>query len=100
MPMSNRNFPLRIVGVVVLIVAGLGFGYGASRWWRPEPARPAREPAGPDATRQAQGPIGQSRSADPAPAHGGKALNRRALLVGVTKYDHLGPDNHLVGPAN
>jgi hypothetical protein len=45
-------------------------------------------------------PAAQARFAAPNSAPAGKDVNRRALLVGVTKYDHLPKEHHLIGPAN
>src|SRR4051812_48810157 len=98
--MSRPHFPLRIAGVAVVIVAGLGLGYGVARWQSPDALMPARESAGPAVSRLDEGPAEKFRAAEPDPAPTGKAVSRRALLVGVTKYDHLPQAQHLYGPAN
>src|SRR5438128_540996 len=94
--MQRPNFPRRIVAVAMVIVAGPGLGFGVSRLWRTDDSRPDREPAAPEASR----PAGQSQAAESNPAAAGPAAGRRALLVGVTTYDHLPWAYHLKGPAN
>jgi hypothetical protein len=79
--MSRQTFPLRIAAIVVLLVAALGLGYGVKRWWWGDSSPPARPPEEPDAPLSKAGP-------------------RRALLVGVTKYDNLPERCQLSGPAN
>jgi hypothetical protein len=86
--MSRPHFPRWIADVAVVIVVRLGLGLGAARFWRADASLPARETAEP------------SGAAKPEPTPPGQAIGRRALLVGVTKYDHLPRDKHLEGPAN
>ena len=69
----------RIVGIAAVILAGLGVGYALSRWSRPEEPTPPIDPK-------------------PDPVRGD--YRKRALLVGVTKYDHLPEKYHLAGPGN
>jgi hypothetical protein len=96
--MSRRISHRRIVAVAVVIVAGLGLGLGISRFWIGREAAPRLVPEtpAPEASRPADRP--QAADNDPDPA--GPAAGRRALLVGVTTYDHLPPALHLKGPAN
>jgi hypothetical protein len=86
--MSRQQFTRWIADVAVVIVAGLGLGLGAARFWRADASLPARETAEP------------SGAAKSEPTPPGQSAGRRALLVGVTKYDHLPRDKHLEGPAN
>lgn len=93
---------LLCTAVAAVIVAGLGLGYGGGRWWRANPSSPAHENPPPDALPPA--PVGLAErnrdAAEPGPVFGGADARRRALLVGVTKYDHLPQNLHLTGPAN
>ena len=98
--MSRPHLSPTIAGVAVAIVAGLGLGFGAARGWRADSAQPAGEPVAPGLLRLAQKPAESSRAAKRAPAPVGKAVTRRALLVGVTKYEHLPVAQHLEGPAH
>ncbi|MGO8903250.1 MAG: caspase family protein [Isosphaeraceae bacterium] len=98
--MNRRLSPRWIANVAVMIASGLGLGIGAARNWRADSSLPAREMAAPEVSRPAEGPIvtAQAAKADHDPAR--KGAGRRALLVGVTKYDHLSRSCHLSGPAN
>ena len=98
--MSRQHFPRWMADVAVVIVAGLGLGLGAARFWRADTYSPAQEPARLDVSRPAQERAEQSRATKPDPAPPRQAAGRRALLIGVTKYDHLPRDKHLDGPAN
>jgi hypothetical protein len=89
-----------MVDVAVVIVAGLGLGLGAARFWRTDTYSPAQETARLDVSLMAQEGAERSRAAKTDPAPPAHAAGRRALLIGVTKYDHLPPDKHLAGPAN
>src|SRR5262249_28271238 len=97
-PMSCRIPPRWIGDVALVIVAGLGLGLGASRLWTTEPSLP--ELAKREVSRPVQESAERSRAPKPAPLAPGQAAGRRALLIGVTKYDHLPRDRHLEGPAN
>ena len=44
--------------------------------------------------------FGTARGVGDGPAPSGQGIGRRALLVGVTRYDHLPRAYHLQGPAN
>jgi hypothetical protein len=88
-----------VLGVAVVIVVGLGVGFGVSRWKAPD-APPPREPS-PEASLQvALGPAERPRAAEPSPGTEATVSGKRALLIGVTKYDNLRQDKHLAGPAN
>ncbi len=97
--MSRQHFPRWMADVAVVIAAGLGLGLGAARFWRADTDSPAQEPARLYASLPAQDTAEQSRAAKTDPAPPGPAAGRRALLIGVTKYDHM-PDTQLFGPAN
>ncbi len=97
--MSRHGFPRWIADVAVVIFAGLGLGFVAARFWKADASSPSQQISGSGvspAQGRAEPPL--AASTDPAPA--GPAAGRRALLIGVTKYDHLPRDRHLSGPAN
>ncbi len=98
--MSRPLLPRELAGVAVMIVAGLGLGFGVGGAWRADPSLAGREPAAPGASSLSYDLVEQPRSApkDPQPAE--HAPTRRALLIGVTKYDHLPRAQQLDGPAN
>ena len=98
--MSRQHFPRWMADVAVVILAGLGLGLGAARFWRADTYSPAQEPARLDVSLPAPDTAEQSRAAKTDPAPPGQAAGRRALLIGITKYDHLPRDKHLEGPAN
>lgn len=96
--MPSQLFSFRIAAAVLVIVTGLGLGFGVSRWKGPDTYQ-SREPL-PEAPLQvAQAPAERPRATEPAPDSGAKASGKRALLIGVTKYDNL-PKYQLSGPAN
>ena len=83
------------LGLLLLAVAGLGLGFASSRF------APTPESAASSADAEPTGawlPVAVAAEADEAPR--GAATGRRALLVGVTKYDHLAVGSHLSGPGN
>src|SRR5689334_15631320 len=91
-PVQSRT--LRLMGGLAVITAGVSVGYSlATRPGSPGQGR-ADRPAG-----LAEGP-GPDRSGTEVPRSGGGAGGRRALLVGVTRYDHLPPSRQLDGPVN
>ena len=96
--MSHSHFPLGIAGAALVMAAGLGFG--AARWWGADASLPVQESAKLDVSLRTQETAERSRAEKPDPAPRGHDVGRRALLVGVTKYDHLPRDKHLEGPAN
>ncbi len=98
--MSRPRLPVWVSHIVAVIVAGLGLGFGMSRFWRADASLPAQEPAAPVVLRRPKGRPLRSRAAEPDPAPAGKAVTRCVLLVGVTKYDHLPRDRHLDGPSH
>ena len=99
--MNRRSYSLQLLCVaVIVVVAGLGIGYGVSHWWKAGDAASAQEPSKAETPPPAKGPTEQPRSAAADPAPTGKALGKRALLVGVTTYDHLPKDKYLDGPGN
>jgi hypothetical protein len=88
--------------VVAVILAGLGLGYGGGRWWRVDSSSPADENPPPDALSPAPAELAERNrdAGEPGPVFGGADVRRRALLVGVTRFDHLPENLHLIGPAN
>ena len=90
----------RWIAKAAVIVGGLGLGMVAARNWRVDSSLPAREMAAPVVSRPAEGPIVTTQAAKPDHDPARKGAGRRALLVGVAKYDHLTRDHHLAGPAN
>ena len=98
--MSRQKFTQRTTGVVVVIVAGLGLGFVAARDWRVGASLPVEAPAKLVVASPAQEPAGRTLDAKSEPAPPGHAVTRRALLVGVTKYDHLPRDRNLDGPSH
>jgi uncharacterized caspase-like protein len=103
--MRRQRFRRGIARAAVLvagavIAAGLCLGFGAARIWRADVVRPVQTPARLDVTVPTHERAEPSRAAQPDPAPVGPAAGRRALLVGVTKYDNLSQDKHLAGPAN
>jgi hypothetical protein len=97
--MSRRLLAIA-AGIVVIILAGIGFGYGGARWWRTQTPLSSRENVPQDTIRLAQGSAEQAQDAGPELKPNGKNISKRALLVGVTKYYHLSKENQLAGPAN
>jgi uncharacterized caspase-like protein len=97
--MSPRPFLLQLAGAALLTVAGLGLGFGMARWWGTE-ASPPHEPAPAKSRARLLRAPERRRAVAPEtnPAEQGSA--KRALLVGVTRYDHLPKAVHLSGPAN
>ncbi|MBV8430158.1 MAG: caspase family protein, partial [Solirubrobacterales bacterium] len=97
--MDRHLLPRWIVKAAV-IVGGLGLGIGAAGNGRVDSSLPTRDTTAAEVSRLAEGPIVTARAESPEPAPERKGAGRRALLVGVTKYDHLTRDYHLAGPAN
>jgi hypothetical protein len=97
-PMARSPVAVRLVGCTLVIVAGLGLGLWIARHWGANPS-PAQETALAD-TLVARRPAESAQGSEPGPDGGAKAGGKHALLVGVTKYDHLSRDKHLIGPAN
>ncbi len=98
--MSRRNLPHTTAGIVGVIVAGLGLGYAAARFWNESTSPPAPEPGGSEVSRAASQPAPTVRKDGHDPAPPPKNPGRRGLLVGVTKYDHLPKGQQLAGPGN
>jgi len=82
------------------LVLGLGFGFGVACDWSANPSFPNPGAIEPESSRPEVGSVGTDRADQDDPARAGKRIDRRALLIGVTKYDHLRPEYHLQGPAN
>jgi hypothetical protein len=93
--MSPRLF--RILGIAAVTLVGLGLGVGMARWWG-HVASSNPEQLLPKPTHVIRGVPEPPQPAKPIP--GAPASPRQALLVGVTKYDHLPEGHHLSGPGN
>jgi Caspase domain/Domain of unknown function (DUF4384) len=98
--MRRQRFTQGFAGAAVVMAAGLGLGFGSARLWRADFPLPVETPAALAVSFPTQGTAERSRAVTPEPAPVGPSAGRRALLVGVTKYDHLPRDRHLAGPAN
>ncbi|WP_439630621.1 caspase family protein [Gemmata sp.] len=102
----SRSVILGIVLVAGGLAAGLASSYllprrGPDRA-EPTPTRPEGgwapvTPSGPHAPPR---PPQEPPSEPPLPPPGTGDPGKRALLIGVTKYDHLGPSCYLEGPGN
>ena len=81
--MSHRHLPLRVSQIVAVIVAGIGLGIGADRYWSMERSEALLALAGPGPLRSDPGSAERSRAAEPdpgAPSEGrqqARALDRR-----------------------
>ncbi len=84
----------------VAIVIGLGFGLGVACHVSANPSFPNPGTIEPGSSRREVSSIGTDRRGEDDPVRIGKRIDRRALLVGVTKYDNLRLAYHLQGPAN
>jgi hypothetical protein len=98
--MIHHSFLQKITVAAVAIVAGLSLGFVAARYWRAEESLRSEEPAKLIVAGLAQEPNERGRAAKAEPAPPGHAVTRRALLIGVTKYDNLPRDRHLIGPSH
>jgi len=98
--MTRRVLPLKLAGIALVILAGLGLGFAAARLWNQSTSFPVQEPSGSEASHASIRPAQTARKAGPDPAPPQKNSGKRALLVGVTKYDRLPASDHLRGPGN
>ena len=98
--MSRPHFPLWVSQIVGVIVAGIGLGIGADRFWSLDRRAPVLALAEPGPSHSGLGLAERPRVAEPDPAAAGQTVTRRALLIGVTKYDHLPRDRSLEGPSH
>jgi hypothetical protein len=100
-----KHLPPSIAWVAVLIIAGLGLGFGTARWWGtgapPSPAPASADTlAGTGEAAEQPRTIETKPSTETRPSGDGPLLDGRyALLVGCTKYPNL-PGHDLVGPGN
>lgn len=93
--MNRSHSTLRFVGCTLIVVAGLGIGFGIARWWKASTPQPQT-----DTPVMTQTPAERVRGSASSPNPGATTSGKRALLVGVTKYDHLPKERHLAGPGN
>ena len=98
--MNRHPLPCRVVGFAMLLTRGLGLVIGAawegtagSSWLTGDAS--AAEPS-----RLAEGTVVAIQASKPESKQAGKEIGRRAILIGVTKYNHLSRSYHLSGPAN
>lgn len=96
--MSRQHSVLGIAGMAAVIVAGLCLGYGITRW-RGTDKPPPRERSPSIPFQVAQAPAERHKGVEPTTETKGNISGKRALLVGVTRYDKL-PGSQLSGPAN
>jgi hypothetical protein len=100
-PLMNRpHFPRWVVDVAAVIVAGLALGLAASRAWVSEAPVPRQEPVATGVSLPSRKPAERSVLPGPGPAPAANPHGKRALLIGVTRYDNLSKGYHLAGPAN
>jgi hypothetical protein len=97
--MPHQVSQLKFAGSALVIVVGLGLGFAAARLWNQSAFSPVPEPSGFEALHVSTPPTQtvQKPGFDPAPSQ--KNTGKRALLVGVTKYDNV-PKARLDGPSN
>ena len=76
--MNSQTFPRLLVGIAVLVVAALGLGYGAARWWRPAPSGPVVRKSLPADPGPEPESTDRSRAVGPNPSVPGTALSKRA----------------------
>jgi hypothetical protein len=92
-----------LLGVLAVTLCGLGIGIASSRFLpsgtHERTAPPAPEPVAGWSVVASERPEEKPRPEPPVAPPRADA-NKRALLVGVTKYDHLPESAHLSGPAN
>src|SRR4051812_2610902 len=85
-----------VAGIALVLLAGLGLGFGIKHLRRVDSPAP-RDPSSSASHRMADG--SSDPDPEPEPIQEATTSDKRALLVGVTKYDHL-PEYQLTGPAN
>jgi uncharacterized caspase-like protein len=98
--MSRQPFPRLMADVGLVIIAGVGLDSWAARSLTMDPSVPGQQSARLNVSPRTEGTAERSRPAKPDPAPAARTGAKRALLVGVTKYDHLPPEKYLEGPAN
>ena len=98
--MKPNDLSRRAADATVAIVFGFGVAFGVAFSCRADSSPVDQGAAVPEVSCLNEGPVEtyQAGKTDPAPV--GKRIDRRALLVGVTKYDNLDRQYHLQGPAN
>ncbi len=100
---SYRSTLWALLGATVIVLGGLGLGFASSRFQSVPAATPpapiGREWSGGWSLVATERPTEQPRGEPPQPRREG-AAGKRALLIGVTKYDHLAESAHLGGPGN
>ena len=97
--MKRNDLLRRAAYAAVATVLGFGVAIGGAFSCRADfsPADQGAAVSEVSGLNEGPGETYQAGKTDPAPV--GKRIDRRALLVGVTKYDNLG-QNQLRGPAN
>lgn len=90
-----RRTGIVLGSVAVVVLAVLGLHYGGLPWRHSEATPPPPEQTAP---RDAAFPGTDGRETSPSSSR--KPIRKHALLIGVTRYDHLPREKHLAGPAN
>ena len=98
--MKRNLLPRWAANAAVAIGSGFGVAFGVASDCRADSSSADRGAAVPEVSRLTEGPVETYQAAETNPAPVGKRTDRRALLVGVTKYDNLDREQHLQGPAN
>ena len=98
--MKPNDLSRRAADATVAIVFGFGVAFGVAFSYGADSSPVDQGAAVTEVSCLNEGPVEtyQAGKTDPAPV--GKRIDRRALLVGVTKYDNLDRQYHLLGPAN
>ncbi len=97
--MTNRLLVQKITGSITVILCGLGLGFAAAHSFKSSTPPPVHDappnPAPTELTRSLPG----THPEQPSPPPPRTVPAKRALLIGVTKYDNV-PSAQLEGPAN
>ncbi len=87
--MKPNDLSRRAADATVAIVFGFGVAFAVAFSCRADSSPVDQGAAGPEVSRSNEGPVETGQAGKTDPASVGKRIDRRALLVGVTKYDNL-----------